>query len=53
MSKKGTGFVPCTTCGGSGATTVTEIYIDNKGKQQTRIVRKVCTSCGGRGGYHV
>lgn len=50
---KGTGFVPCTTCGGTGATNVTEIYADKDGKQKTRLVRKVCTACGGRGGYHV
>lgn len=52
MGKKGTGFVPCTTCGGSGATTVNEIYMMN-GKPKTRVVRKTCTQCGGKGGYHV
>lgn len=50
---KGTGFVPCTNCGGSGATTTTEIYIDGKGKPATRIVRKVCGTCGGKGGHHI
>ena len=53
MAKKGPGFIPCTNCGGSGATTTTEIYTDNKGKQQTRVVRKVCGTCGGKGGFHV
>jgi DnaJ-class molecular chaperone len=53
MAKKGPGFVPCTACGGSGATTTTEIYTDGKGRQQVRTVRKVCTACGGKGGYHV
>lgn len=52
MSKKGPGFVPCTNCGGSGATATTEIYIEN-GKTKTRIVRKVCGTCGGKGGFHV
>ena len=46
---KGTGFVPCTACGGTGATTRQEI--DRKGKVTT--VRVVCTSCGGKGGFHV
>ncbi len=46
---KGTGFVPCTNCGGTGATTVTEI--DNKGN--TKQVRVVCRVCGGKGGHHV
>lgn len=50
---KGTGFVACTACGGSGATDSTEIYTDGKGKQQVRKVRKTCTSCGGRSGFHV
>lgn len=36
-----------------GATTTTEIYTDGRGKQQVRTVRKVCTACGGKGGYHV
>ena len=31
MAKKGPGFVPCTNCGGSGATTTTEIYTDRDG----------------------
>lgn len=51
-SKKGPGFVPCTACGGSGAVSVTEIYTE-RGQTKTRVVRKVCTSCGGRGGFHV
>lgn len=50
---KGTGFVPCTACGGSGAKDVTEIYMDKDGKPQTRKVRVVCTTCGGKGGHHV
>lgn len=50
---KGTGFIPCTACGGSGATDATEIYTDKQGKQQTRKVRKMCTTCGGRGGTHI
>ncbi len=50
---KGTGFVPCTNCGGSGATDRTEIYVDKDGKQQTRKVRVTCTTCKGRGGFHV
>lgn len=50
---KGTGFVPCTTCGGTGATDVQEIYIDKDGKPQTRLVRRQCTVCGGTGGFHV
>lgn len=49
MSKKGTGFVACTNCGGTGATTVTEI--DRKGKVTT--VRKICTVCGRKGGQHI
>ncbi len=49
MGKKGTGFVPCTNCGGSGAVTVTEI--DRKGNTTT--VRKICSKCGGKGGFHV
>jgi DnaJ-class molecular chaperone len=49
---KGTGFVPCTNCGGTGATTTTEIYMEGK-KQKTRTVRKICTTCGGKGGFHV
>ena len=49
---KGTGFVPCTNCGGTGAVSVTEIYIEN-GKAKTRVVRKVCTTCAGKGGHHV
>jgi DnaJ-class molecular chaperone len=53
MAKKGPGFVPCTNCGGSGAVSVTEIYIDGKGKTQTRVVRKICGTCGGSGGFHV
>jgi DnaJ-class molecular chaperone len=52
MSKKGPGFVPCTNCGGSGAVTVTEIYTEG-GKAKTRTVRRVCQTCGGRGGFHV
>jgi DnaJ-class molecular chaperone len=50
---KGTGFIPCTACGGSGATDTTEIYMDSNGKPQIRLVRKVCTSCGGTGGRHI
>jgi DnaJ-class molecular chaperone len=50
---KGTGFVPCTACGGTGATTTTEIYMDKNGKPQTRTVRVTCTVCKGRGGFHV
>lgn len=46
---KGTGFVPCTNCGGTGATTRTEI--DKNGK--TTVVHEVCTKCGGKGGFHV
>ncbi len=46
---KGTGFVPCTNCGGTGATTTIEI---NK-KGETEQVRKVCRVCGGKGGHHV
>lgn len=53
MAKKGPGFVPCTNCGGSGAVTVTEIVPDGKGGHKTQTVRKVCTTCGGRGGFHV
>lgn len=49
MGKKGTGFVPCTNCGGTGAVTVQEI--DRKGKVTT--VRRICGTCGGRGGFHV
>lgn len=49
MSKKGTGFVPCTNCGGTGAVTVIEI--DRKGN--TRTVRKICPTCNGRCGFHV
>ncbi len=49
---KGTGFVPCTNCGGSGAVNTTEIYTEN-GKTRTRTVRKVCATCGGKGGFHV
>jgi hypothetical protein len=50
---KGTGFVPCTACGGSGSRKTTEIYMDKNGKPQTRIVMVVCTTCGGKGGFHV
>lgn len=49
MSKKGTGFIPCTNCGGTGATTRTEI--DRKGN--TKTVRVICPKCNGRGGIHV
>jgi DnaJ-class molecular chaperone len=49
---KGTGFIPCTNCGGTGATDATEIYMEG-GKQRTRRIRKVCTKCNGRGGIHV
>jgi DnaJ-class molecular chaperone len=52
MGKKGTGFVPCTACGGTGATTTTEIYQEG-GKTKTRTVRKACTTCGGKGGFHI
>jgi DnaJ-class molecular chaperone len=53
MSKKGPGFVPCTNCGGTGATTVTEIQMDKNGKPKTVVVRKICPKCNGRGGFHV
>ena len=46
---KGTGFVPCTNCGGTGAVTVTEI--DRNGN--TKQVRKVCHVCNGKGGHHI
>lgn len=49
---KGTGFVPCTNCGGSGGVNVTEIYNEG-GKTKTRVVRKVCGTCDGKGGFHV
>lgn len=52
MPKKGPGFVSCTNCGGTGATSKTEIYYEN-GKPKTRTVRVVCTRCGGKGGFHV
>ncbi len=47
------GFVPCTNCGGSGATTRKEYTLDKNGKPVERIVRAVCTKCGGKGGFHV
>lgn len=50
---KGTGFVPCTNCGGSGAVDVTEIQTDKDGKPKVVRVRRVCTTCGGKGGFHV
>jgi YgiT-type zinc finger domain-containing protein len=54
MAKKGTGFVPCTACGGSGARDTTEIVYNPKTKQnEVKKVRVVCTTCGGRGGFHV
>jgi len=54
MPKKGPGFVPCTACGGSGARDTTEIYYDPKTKtNKTRKVRVVCSTCGGRGGFHI
>lgn len=46
---KGTGFVPCTNCGGTGATSRTEI--DKKGN--TKVVRVLCKTCNGKGGFHV
>lgn len=49
MGKRGTGFVPCTNCGGTGA--VDTVEIDSKGRAKR--VRRVCTTCGGRGGFHV
>lgn len=52
MTKKGPGFVPCTNCGGTGAVTVTEIVME-KGKPVTKTVRKICGTCGGKGGFHV
>lgn len=51
--RKGTGFVPCTNCGGSGATTKVEISTDSKGKTKTERVRVICTQCGGKGGFHI
>jgi DnaJ-class molecular chaperone len=50
---KGTGFIPCTNCGGSGAVDTTEIYVDKDGKTKSRVVRKVCGTCGGKGGRHI
>lgn len=50
---RGTGFIPCTNCGGTGATNATEIYTDSKGKTQTRPIRKVCRICNGAGGIHI
>lgn len=50
---KGTGFVPCTRCGGSGAYDTTEIYTDKDGKTKSRKVRVMCGTCKGRGGFHV
>lgn len=46
---KGTGFVPCTNCGGTGATT--KVEIDKNGKTTT--VRVICTKCNGAGGKHI
>ena len=53
MARKGTGFVPCTPCGGSGAKDEIEIYTDKDGKTKSRRVRVICKDCGGKGGFHV
>lgn len=50
---KGTGFVPCTNCGGRGSVSTIEIYQDEKGNTKTRVVMKVCGTCGGKGGFHI
>lgn len=50
---KGTGFVPCTNCGGSGATDRTEITTDKHGNPVVKKIRVVCGPCGGKGGWHV